>query len=171
LPSGLQPIFQAIGSVQTNWDFIGGYGRSLTGNNNVAFADVAFNFNNNVGVVLGYDHLWSKNTSQDNFVKGGATISAQLGSPFSFISPDLLPNVVTIPFVADLLATPKGNNAIGNIVTTGVDFEFRVTKCDLKNPTPPQFFLDTGVQYANRSGQGTWSANYVLFHLGISRRF
>lgn len=158
---GLKEMAQAVSS-STNWTLIAGYGHSIKGKNNLAFADIAYNFNDNVGIVAGYDYLWTKGQSQANFVKGGVTLSATI-HPFAFIGSTFLTNIVAIPFGADLLSTPKGNgNAIGNILTTGVNFDF----IGFKN-----FELVGGVQYEKRMGQGQWDGGYGLAHLGISRRF
>jgi hypothetical protein len=163
ISGGIQEIGQAI-AASTNWTVVSGYGRSTSGNRNLAFFDVAYNFNENVGIVAGYDYLWSKGQqSQANIVKGGITLSATI-HPFAFVGSTFLTNVVATPFAADLLATPSGNNnsGIGNIVTAGVNFDV----LSFKN-----FELVSGLQYENRMGQGYWSGNYLMEHLGISRRF
>lgn len=163
ISGGIQEIGQAI-AASTNWTVIGGYGRATAGNRNLAFADAAYNFNQNVGIVAGYDYLWSKGqVSQANIVKGGITLSAPI-HPFAFLGSTFLTNTIATPFVSDLLATPSGNNnsGIGNIVTGGVNFDI----VSFKN-----FELVSGIQYENRMGQSYWDGNYILIHLGISRRF
>lgn len=154
----------------TNWTVVGGYGRSLEsstklGNKNVAFAAVAYNFTENVGLIAGYDTLWSGSgatkSSTFNALKGG--LSLQLPThPFAFVGSTFLTNVVATPFVADLLATPKSGDAIGNIVTAGINFDLWAVK---------NFEIVGGVQIEKRTGQGDWDGKYALFHLGVSRRF
>lgn len=150
-----------IGSA-TNWTAIAGYGHSTAGNKNVVFADVAYNFNANVGVIVGYDYLFGNGNSQANIIKGGVSLSATI-HPFAFIGSTSLTNIVAQPFVADLLATPKNSSVgIGNIVTTGINFDIYKFK---------NFELDAGIQYENRTGQGFWNGSYILGHIGISRKF
>ena len=163
ISGGIQEIGQAIAS-STNWTGVAGYGRSTKGNRNLAFFDAAYNFNQNVGIVAGYDYLWSKGqVSQANVVKGGVTLSATI-HPFAFVGSTFLTNVLATPFASDLLATPSGNNnsGIGNIVTAGVNFDLYSFK---------NFELVSGLQYENRMGQGYWDGHYGMVHLGISRRF
>lgn len=158
---GLKEMGAAVSSA-TNWTAIGGYGQDTSGQKHLAFADVAYNFNQHIGVVVGYDYLWSQGqVSQANIVKGGVTLSATI-HPFAFLGSTFMTNIVGTPFVADLLATPKNGNAIGNLITTGINFDV----VSFKN-----FELVTGIQYEKRSGQGYWDGNYYLAHLGISRRF
>jgi hypothetical protein len=159
--AGVQEMANAI-STTTNWTVVTGYGRGTSGNKNVVFSDVAFNFNNNVGLVVGYDDLFGTGKPQANVVKGGVTLSATI-HPFSFIGSTFLTNIVGTPFVADLIASPKNTSSgIGNIVTTGYNFDVYAFK---------NFELTAGAQYENRTGQGAWDGNYILVHLGLSRRF
>ena len=162
---GFKIMAQAITS-GTNWTVLGGYGRStksmLTSRgNNIAFMDVAYQFDGPVGLVAGYDYLWAKGQSQANAVKGGVTLSATI-HPLAFVGSTFLTNVVGTPFVGDLLATPKNGNAIGNIVTTGINFDLVAIK---------NFELSLGAQYENRAGQGVWDGNYVLGHAALTRKF
>lgn len=154
----------------TNWTVVGGYGRSLEsstklGNKNVAFAAVAYNFTENVGLIAGYDTLWSGSgatkSSTFNSLKGGLTLQLPT-HPFAFIGSTFLTNVVATPFAGDVLATPKNGDAIGNIVTTGINFDLFAIK---------NFEVVSGFQYEKRTGQGDWDGNYILFHAGLSRRF
>jgi hypothetical protein len=156
----VQQFSEAVTSA-TNWTAIAGYGRSTAGNKNVAFADVAYNFNQNVGIVIGYDYLWAKGQSQANVVKGGVTLSATV-HPFAFLGSTFATNIVATPFVADLLATPKNNSGIGNIITTGINFDVYSFK---------NFELGAGVQMERRYGQGYWNGNYWLGHIGVTRKF
>lgn len=158
---GLQQIADAISNT-TNWTAVAGGGRSLTGNKNLAFAAVAYGFNENVGVVLGYDTLWSKRITQQNSVKGGLTLQATI-HPFTFIGTTFLTNVVATPFAGYLIASPKNSkDALAQIATVGVNFNLLEFS---------RFVLDAGGQYENRTGQGIWSGNYILAHLGITRAF
>lgn len=161
LASGLSIIAQSVASA-TNWTVLSGYGRSSSGHNNLAFGALAYNFTQNVGVVAGYDNLWASGSgSQASIIKGGVTLSAPV-HPFAFIGSTFATNIVGTPFVADLLATPKGGNAVGNIVTSGINFDI----WRIKN-----FELTIGAQYEKRMGQANWDGNYIIGHLGISRRF
>jgi hypothetical protein len=159
--SGLGIMWDAV-TTSTNWSVLGGYGHSTTGSKSIAFGDVAYNFTQNVGVVVGYDYLWAPGRlNEANLVKGGVTLNATV-HPFAFIGSTFLTNVVGQPFVADLLAQPQAGNDIGNIVTTGVNFNI----VSISN-----YELSTGAQYEVRTGQGTWDGNYGLIHLAITRTF
>ena len=158
--TGIEQIASALGSAP--WTIVGGYGRSTTGNKNVGFSQVAYNFNQNVGLVFGYDVLWGGTMlHQTELVKGGITLSAPI-HPFAFIGSTALTNVVGTPFVADLLAQPQGDANLGNLIVTGINFDLYKFK---------NFEIVAGAEYVNRSGQGAWDGNYICGHIGISRRF
>lgn len=158
---GIQLISDAV-TGSTNWTVLSGYGHSLTKQNNIGFVDLAYNLNNNVGLVGGYDDLWNSKTSQANAVKGGLTLQMQI-HPFAFMGSTYLTNIVATPFVADLMATPNNSSSgIGNIIDTGASFHIYQFM---------NFQLGAEVHYENRSGQGDWNANYLMGSLSISRRF
>jgi len=157
---GLKDMATAVTS-GTNWTTLVGYGHSTSGNNNLAFAAIGYNFTDSVGLVLGYDYLWNAQHNEFNALKGGVSLQTQI-KPFAFVGSTFLTNVVCQPFVADLLATPRSGNAIGNIITTGVNFDVYQVK---------NFELTVGGQYEKRVGQGDFDGNYILFHVGLSRRF
>lgn len=147
----------------TNWTVIWGAGRATKGNRDLAFGAVAYNFNQNVGVVAGMDTLWAPDKHQNNVVKGGITLSAPI-HPFAFLGSTFATNIVGTPFVAALVAAPSGgsSDAVATIGSVGVNFDI----VRFKN-----FELVAGAQYETRSGSGFWNGNYGLLHLGISRRF
>ena len=166
---GLGIIWDAA-TTATNWSGVVGGGHSLTGSKSIVFGDLAYNFTQNVGVVIGYDDLfapkWAKplangQDNQANIVNGGVTLNATI-HPFAFVGSTFLTNIVGQPFVTDLIAQPKGNNAIGNIITTGVNFDI----VSFSN-----FELSAGAQYESRQGQGFWDGNYALAHLALTRTF
>lgn len=157
---GLAEMANSLGN-STNWDIVGGYGRSTAGANNVAFAALNVRLSEYVGAILGYDYLWNDTKSQFNSIKGGASLSTDI-RPFLFLGYDKLNDFHIQPFVADLIATPRSGNAIGNIVTAGFNCEF-YTFGKLK--------IEGGYQYEKRIGQGEFDGNYNLFHVGIGRRF
>ena len=163
LGTAFQELATAV-STATNWTFVAGGGRSTTGQNNVAFADVAYNITQNVGLIIGGDFLWSKNASSWNTVKGGIALQATM-RPFAFLGgTNWLTNIRATPFVANCIAEPFGGGSasIGNIVTGGLQFDVATWK---------QFKFSFGGQYENRSGQGIWNGNYLLGQLGFSRTF
>ena len=157
--AGLKEMQVAITS-GTNWSFIGGYGHSLKGNNHLAFADVAYSFNDSVGVVVGYDALSGSGASQFNSLKGGVTLKTTI-NPLAWTGVESLARIEGQPFVGDLVATAR-DGSVGNIVTTGINF-------DVYNFN--RFCLDVGFQYELRSGEGVFCGNYALIHIGISRKF
>ena len=163
--AGLQEMADAVSS-STNWTLIGGIGRSTKGSRNIAFGAVAYNFNENVGIVAGIDTLWAPHQDverQQNVVKGGVTLSAPI-HPFAFIGSTFATNIVGIPFAAALIASPSGgsSDAIATIGTVGCNFDI----ISFKN-----FELVVGGQYETRSGSGFWNGNYIIGQIGISRRF
>ena len=156
---GLKTMEQAITS-GTNWTFIGGYGHSLKGNNNLAFVDVAYDFNENVGVVVGYDALSGSGQSQFNSLKGGVTLKTTI-YPLAWTGVASLARIPGQPFVGDLVATSR-DGSVGNIVTTGINFNVYSFS---------RYVVDVGVQYELRAGEGVFNGNYGLIHAGISRSF
>lgn len=150
----------------TNWSAVVGYGRStahMVSNRgkNLAFADVAYGFSQNVGIIFGYDYLWAKGLNEQNTVKGGLTLQDPIRI-FSFLGSTFLTNTVGTPWIGDALATPKGNNSLGNLFLFGVNFE----AYPFSNMS-----VDLGIFGENRSGQGPWDGNYLAGHVGITRRF
>jgi hypothetical protein len=162
---GLQEMASAVSS-STNWTIVGGAGRGLTGNKNLAFGAVAYNFNENVGLLVGMDTLWTPSGAQpqqNNVVKGGITLSAPI-HPFAFIGSSFLTNVVGTPFALALATQPSGgsSDSIGTVAGGGINFDI----VSFKN-----FELVAGAEYESRSGAGYWNGNYALIHFGIGRRF
>ena len=158
-------ISKLVGDIasSTNWTVIGGAGRATKGNRDLAFGAIAYNFNQNVGVVAGMDTLWAPGKHQNNVVKGGITLSAPI-HPFAFLGSTFATNIIGTPFVAGLVAAPSGgsSDSVATIGSVGVNFDI----VKFKN-----FELVAGAQYETRSGSGFWNGNYGLVHLGISRRF
>ena len=163
--AGLDEMASAVSSA-TNWTILGGAGRATTGNRDIAFGAVAYNFNQNVGIVAGVDTLWAPHQNveqQVNVVKGGVILSAPI-HPFAFIGSTFATNIVGTPFVSALVASPSGgsSDSVATIGTAGINFDL----VSFKN-----FELVAGGQYETRSGSGFWDGNYVIFHFGVIRRF
>jgi hypothetical protein len=162
--AGLQEMASAVAS-STNWTIIGGAGRATTGNRDIAFGAVAYNFDP-VGILVGVDTLWAPHQSQQqqvNVLKGGITLSARI-HPFAFIGSTFLTNVVGTPFGMALVATPSGGSkdSIATIAGGGINFDI----VQFKN-----FELVIGAEYESRTGSGFWDGAYAMAHLGVSRRF
>lgn len=144
-----------------DWTLVGGYGRSLTGSRHIAFEDVAYHFNDNVGLLFGFDQLWADGISQNNTVRGGISLSVPV-HPFGFLGSTALTNVIGSPFIADCISTGVGDDSVGNILVCGINFDiYKVAN----------FEVVGGAFYEKRSGQAEWSGAYVCGFLGISRRF
>lgn len=159
--AGVSEIGKAITS-STNWAILGGYGHSVdSGDKNIVFADLAYNFNDYVGVVIGYDYLWDGQGHELNSLKGGATLQVPL-HPFTFIGSTFLTNIVCTTFVGDLIAQPQNGSTVANIVTTGVNFNLYAIK---------NLELCAGVQYEKRTGDGRFDGNYALLHIALTRNF
>ena len=163
--AGLQEMASAVAN-STNWTILGGIGRATTGNRDIAFGAVAYNFNENVGILAGVDTLWAPHQSQQqqvNVLKGGITLSAPIHI-FAFVGSTFLTNVIASPFGMALVATPSGGskNSIATIAGGGFNFDL----VGFKN-----FELVAGVDYESRTGSGFWDGTYAMAHLGIGRRF
>lgn len=161
LLGGIGEIGSALATA-TNWTVTAGYGHALKGNGSLGFADLAYNFSENVGVVLGVDNMFGGGKSEWNDVRGGVSLSLNL-HPFAFIGgTNFLTRMNATTFVADLMATPRNGNAIGNILVTGVAFDlFRVKNFDVG-------FL---AAWEQRSGQGDASGKYLIFGVKATRKF
>ncbi len=167
--NGINEISDAVAN-STGWSVLGGGGHSVTGSKSIAFAQLDYQFNGPVGLVLGYDYLWAPKwaKAQDNghstqleAVNGGVTFSAQI-HPFAFIGSTFLTNVVVSPFAAEKLATPKNGNAIGALTDAGFTYDF----VQLGN-----FEFSGAAIYENRSGQGYWDGNFGMVSLMFTRLF
>jgi hypothetical protein len=159
--AGVREIGQAI-STSTNWVVFAGYGHTINGvGRNVAFADVGYNFNDYVGMVLGYDYLWGNGGKQFNSVRGGMTLQLPM-HPFAFIGTSSLTNLVVTPLVFEFVATAQGSSAVANVAGGGIDFNlYAFGKLE----------IHAGVDYETRTGSGSFDGNYALGHIALSRNF
>src|SRR5208283_2408985 len=155
-------IFGKALASSTNWVAGGGAGRFTTGNRNIAFGFVAYDFSDFVGALVGYDNLWSphsKVASSANILRGGVQLQLPM-HPLAFTGVPALTNLTGTPYVADCLATPtKGTSntgGVGNILVTGID----VSLLPVKN-----LELRAGGGYENRTGQDPYNGNAWLVHL------
>ena len=161
IEGGLTQIYQAL-ETSTNWAVWAGYGHSVQGvGRSVVFGDIGYNFNDYVGIVVGYDYLWGNGGHELNSVKGGMTLQLPM-RPFAFIGSTVLTNLTCTPVVFDLVATADGGNDVGNIVGGGVDFDVYAFG---------NLQIHAGIDYENRSGEGIWNGDYVNFHAALSRNF
>jgi len=158
--SGLQEIYDSV-TVSTNYAVALGGGRATTGNRNLAFADYVYNVSENVGLVLGYDYLWTAKAagvpSQANLVKGGITLSAKIYPLKNFG----LTNTAVTPFANVLLAT--GNGSASEIITAGGKLNI-ATFGGGWNLSAVGF-------WETRKDAGYWTASYVCGALAVSKGF
>lgn len=165
ISAALQEMATAIAD-STNWTLIFGYGRALTGNRSLGFSDLAYNFSDYVGVVLGGDYLWSPGNHVFNTVKGGVTLQAPI-HPFSFLGSGWgawTTNVAATPYISDCLSQPQGsgNNMVGNIATVGAQVNLFMVK---------NFRFSISGMYESRSGQGYWNGKYPAGWVGLTKSF
>jgi hypothetical protein len=161
---GLQQLYDAaLGS--TNFALAVSGGVKLADTHvKIAAVDYLYNFNENAGLLIGFDYLWGSQTngSAANVVKGGLNLKADI-QPFKNFG---LTNIVATPFVAELVATPvsgtQNNGGAGLISVAGLDFRIVTWK---------SITLHGGGFYENRTGQGWANGNYALIHLAASRGF
>jgi hypothetical protein len=148
----------------TNGAVGGGYWRGLTGNYNIASYDYLYDITASTnslgaGLILGGDYMWSgRNLHEQNSVKGGFTLDYTL-EPLRSAG---LTNVVLTINGGNAVATPKGNNSIGDITYAGANFKLKVYKSLNFNINP---------SWQNRVGQAEFSRQYVgvqgFFSLGF----
>ena len=147
--SGLQEIYDTV-TVSTNYAFAAGYMRATTGNRNLGYADYVYNVSQNIGLVIGYDYLWTAKKSgvpsQANLVKGGLTISATIAPLKNFG----LTNVLMKPFATGLVATGAGQAS--TILTAG-------DEVDLVTFHGWDFGL--ALQWESRQDAGFWDGKYL----------
>lgn len=157
--SGLQEIYDAATSA-TNYALVFGGGRSTTGQRSLAFADLGYNFNQNVGLVIGYDYLWASQhlnqAAQANLVKGGINLQANLQPLKNFG----LTNFTVTPYAFALVATGNGN--VSEILGGGI----KTTIYSFKG-----FDLAGGLLYEDRTGAGFWDGKYVAGFIGLTKGF
>jgi len=155
---GLQEVFDAA-LMSTNGAVAVVGGRSLKGKNNLAALDYVYNFNENAGIIVGGEYLWTSQAgvpSSTSFVKGGINLQATI-APFKS-----WPNFKLTPFAALLIAT-SGNNDVTQISVAGVDW------------ASPQFWklkAHIGGEYENRTGSNShYNGAYGLVHSAFSWGF
>lgn len=158
LSSGLQQIYDSINS--TNIGVVIGGGRATTGQRNLAFADLLYNFTPSVGAVIGYDYLWAGKSqghaSQANLVKGGINLQADI-LPFKGFG---LTNVVVTPFGSAMVAS--GNGTVSEIYAAGGKIAV-YSKWGLK--------FNLGAMVEKRTGSGYWDATYPCGFFAVTKGF
>ena len=156
--SGLQMIYDSV-AVSTNYAVALGGGRATTGNRNLAFADYIYNVSQNVGLVVGYDYLWSSTKgvqSQANIVKGGITLSAVI-YPFKNFG---YTNLYVTPFANVLMAS--GSGTVSEIVTAGGKLDFAHVG---------SWNIGAVAFYEDRIGAGDWTAKYICGGIEANKGF
>lgn len=159
--SGLQQIYDAATS-STNFGLVTGYARSTTGNRNVGFAELGYNFDSvqALGLVIGYDYCWTSKQSgipsQANLVKGGIQLKADV-KPLKQFG---LTNFTVTPFGFALVASGNGN--VSEIIGGGA----KTTVATFKGIN-----LNLGVLYENRTGAGYWDGRYLGGFFAMTKGF
>jgi len=157
--SGLQEIYDSV-TVSTNYAVAFGGGRATTGSRNLVFADYIYNVSQNIGIVIGGDHLWTSKKSgvpsQSNLVKGGITLSALIYplKNFGFT------NVAMTPFANGLVAT--GSGTASTLICAG-------DKISIVTFSGWNFGL--AGMWEDRSNAGYWTAKYVCGMIDLSKGF
>jgi len=157
--AGLQMIYDSV-TVSTNYAIATGYGRAATGNRNLAFADYIWNVSQNVGLVAGYDYLWTSKASgvhaQANLVKGGVSLSADLHplKNYGFT------NFIVTPFANSLVAS--GSGGVSEVVTVGGKTVVA---------TFSGWNLNLCGFYEKRIGSGYWDGAYICGAVAFSKGF
>jgi len=152
-----------IATSETNWDIVAGGGHSLKGSTWLGYADIAYSFNDNVGIVLGDDALHGQGVSLFNSVKGGVTLQAEI-FPLKWTGVSWLENIAGVPSISDLLATPYGGGSIGNLVVVGLHFK-------VADISGGKWNILVGGEFERRSGQGQFDGNYGMIDGALHRSF
>ena len=100
----------------------------------------------------------------DLFEHGNA-VAVRSGGVIDWAFVEALPRLAVAEIPGGAAPGPKREgpiDAIGNIITTGVNFDLYQFK---------NLSLGAGIQYEKRTGQGEFDGNYILFHIAISRKF
>lgn len=159
ISGGFQQIYDAALD-STNFAVAVGYGRSLKGNNSLAFIAYNYNLNNLVAMTLGFDDIGhgTKFTSDNiDFVKGGLTLQTEI-APLKNWG---LPNFKVTPFGSLLMSS--GNGRVGQIVVAGANWRIGIAK---------GWYFNLGGEYENRSGDGLpTDGAYIAGHLAVSKSF
>lgn len=161
----------AQGAIDSPWGASAGFGRSTTGDKDVAYILITDQLITNIdgtgfssGPIVGYDELWMPHVKQINSLSGGWQLSLT-ENPFTFTKVSFLTNMVATELAYNLVATPRDSaNSIGDIVGTAVMLDFYPKGFD-------GFHIKALGAYENRTGQGAFNGNYVLFGGVISRNF
>jgi len=157
--NGIQMVYDSVAGA-TNYGLATGFARATHGNRNVAFAEVAYNFNTVFGAIVGGDYLWTSKKSgvpsASNMVKGGLNLQTDL-YPFKNFG---LPNLKVTPFAFGLVAT--GNGVVSEILGGGAKTTIATWK---------GINVNLGVVYETRTGAGYWDGRYVGGFLAITKGF
>jgi len=158
ISGGLQQVYDAaLGS--TNYAVAIGGGRGLKGDHNLVFLDYLYNFNENAGLLLGFDDIGQGTKfTTDNvaFIKGGFNIQAEI-APIKGI----FPNFKVTPFASLLMSSSGGD--VGEIVVAGANYHIGIAK---------GWLFNFGGFYENRTGGNTSTDGaYICGHLAVSKGF
>jgi hypothetical protein len=159
ISGGLQQLWDATAASPKSAWTLGG-GRGLHGNHNLIFLDYLYNFNDNAGLLLGFDDIASGTDFKSDsvaFVKGGFNVKAEI-APFARFG---LPNFKVTPFVALLMYSANGD--VGQIAVAGASHAWHIGK---------SWDLNVGAFYESRSGgnsetDGKYLCGMVTFSHGF----
>lgn len=151
------------------WVIGGGYLHSGTGTGaNIAVGVVSYNLmpstnglGFNSGPIVGYEDCWAKGQSHFNSLSGGWNLSYS-GKPLAATGISWMTNDTATIVLSQMLATPRGGNAIGAVTATAVSLDVAHWKNLHFKPT----FL-----YSNRSGQPGFNGSFYGGGLFLSLGF
>jgi hypothetical protein len=171
--NGIFPDVQALAEdvVNSPWGASAGFGRSTTGNKDVAYVLITDQLVTNIGgtafssgPIVGYDELFAPHVKQVNSLSGGWQLSLTQ-HPFAFIGKTFVTNFVTSELAYTLVATPRlSTSPIGSITGTALTLD----------PYPHglwNFHIKALGAYEDRTGQGLFNGNYWIFGGVISHDF
>lgn len=147
--------------LSTNSGFVVAGGVKLSDTHVKIFAfDYIHDFNDNAGLILGYDYIWGNKTngSVANALRGGLNLKTEI-QPLQVFG---VTNFVARPFVAELVSTVLSGPNVGQaglVSVAGIDF-------DLMRFKAGNWHL--GGIYENRTSQGWASGNYALIHTAFT---
>ena len=171
--SGIGGTLNSLGisTSPTNYALAPFVGISLDGGDKLSAGVLLIeNVSDNVGFVVGFDHLWfGGKPGSANIVSGGVTLKAPM-HPLRFITSKTNAwayTVVVTPYALALAGaasgdTQTGGGGLASIIRGGVNF-------DLVNWSG--WKLATAIDYGSRNGAGAYNGNWADLSLNIRKNF
>lgn len=146
----------------TNGVFVFTGARKLTGNANRFSADYVYSFNNNAGLLLGFDDIRSDGKSFANILKGGITLNADIYPLKNFGATNFFLKSYAFALITTPVDGTSNNGGVGQLAGAGVSYEPQFTK---------NLSGEIGAFYENSTGEGQFNGNWAGLLLGLHYKF